>query len=43
MNSHNTFDAPGTVRPVDFGELRSTAHGFDVEQSPRSVVAVSSE
>ncbi|MFP6646435.1 MAG: alpha-L-arabinofuranosidase C-terminal domain-containing protein [Candidatus Latescibacterota bacterium] len=43
MNSHNTFDAPDTVRPVDFDELRSTAHGFDVELPPRSVVAVSSE
>ena len=43
MNSHNTFDTPGIVRPVDFDELRSTAHGFDLELSPRSVVAVSSE
>ena len=41
MNSHNTFDAPDTVCPVEFDELRSTAHGFDVQLPPRSVVAVS--
>jgi alpha-N-arabinofuranosidase len=41
MNSHNTFDAPDAVCPVDFDGLRNTAHGFDVELPPRSVVAVS--
>ncbi|HCL30210.1 MAG TPA: alpha-N-arabinofuranosidase [Candidatus Latescibacteria bacterium] len=40
MNSHNSFDAPTTVRPVDFDDLTVTAHGFDVELPARSVVAV---
>jgi alpha-N-arabinofuranosidase len=41
MNTHNTFDAPTTVQPVDFDGCVKTTRGFDVELPPRSVVAVS--
>lgn len=41
MNSHNTFDAPTTVQPVDFDGCSPTRNGFDVEVPPRSVLAVS--
>ncbi|MBT6147249.1 MAG: alpha-N-arabinofuranosidase, partial [Gemmatimonadetes bacterium] len=39
MNSHNTFDAPDTVAPVEFDGVKLRAGGADVDLPARSVVA----
>jgi alpha-N-arabinofuranosidase len=40
LNSHNTFDQPDLVQPVDFDGAVLTRNGLDVEMPPRSVVAI---
>ena len=40
MNSHNTFDLPDAVKPVDFDGAVLTHGDLDVAMPPRSVVAV---
>ena len=39
LNSHNTFDAPDTVRPVDFDGVRLHGSTADVAMPPRSIVS----
>ncbi|MEC8929932.1 MAG: alpha-L-arabinofuranosidase C-terminal domain-containing protein, partial [Candidatus Latescibacterota bacterium] len=39
LNSHNTFDAPDTVRPVDFDGVRLHSSTADVAMPPRSIVS----
>ncbi len=40
LNSHNTFDQPDTVKPVDFTDGVLTPGSFDVEMPPRSVMSM---
>lgn len=40
MNAHNTFDAPETVKPVDYDGCRVTASGLAAEIPPKSVVVL---
>jgi len=40
MQSHNTFDAPDTVKPEPFGGVRLAGSTLDVQLPPRSVAII---
>jgi len=40
MNTHNTFDNPDAIKPMDFSAFKTTDSGFNVTLPAKSVVAL---